>query len=307
MADEQRDVLLALAQRRQVDGDDIQAIKQVFAEAAVLDLLLELLVGGGQHADIDVDRRVVADASDFFLLQNAEQPALQNRWHGADLIEENRAAIGLLKQPLLVVDRAGERTLAMTEQLGLKQVLGQGTAIDRNERRELPAAVEVQRAGDQFLAGAALAENQDRAVGVRHALDHFEHGLHGRRVADDLVELVFALELFLQVGVLGNGVVVGKRALNREAQVVHLEGLLKIIVGPPLHRFDRRLDGAETGDHDDSRRRVQRAGLLQDVEPDGLVLVEIEVGDDQFRLAFLEGINGGITARVGKHFVTFGA
>ena len=47
---EQRDVGLALAQRRQVDRVDVQPVVEVLAEAALLDRRLEVLVGGRDHA-----------------------------------------------------------------------------------------------------------------------------------------------------------------------------------------------------------------------------------------------------------------
>jgi hypothetical protein len=40
--------------------------------------------------------------------------------------------------------------------LRLEQILGQRRAVDRDERLMLAVAVEVQGAGDEFLAGAAL-------------------------------------------------------------------------------------------------------------------------------------------------------
>ena len=47
------DVVAALAQRRQADGDHVQAVVEVLAEAAGADLVLQVPVGGGEHADVD--------------------------------------------------------------------------------------------------------------------------------------------------------------------------------------------------------------------------------------------------------------
>src|SRR5262249_60908197 len=59
MLRQQRDVLAPLAQRRRADGNDVEAIVEVFAEPAGLDLLGEVLVrGGGQaHAPLSPPRR----------------------------------------------------------------------------------------------------------------------------------------------------------------------------------------------------------------------------------------------------------
>ena len=60
----------------------------------------------------------------------------------------------------------------------------------------------VDGAGDQLLAGAGLAGDQHGGVGGRHAADVVEHGQQRRTLADDLLEVVDRLDLFLQVEVL---------------------------------------------------------------------------------------------------------
>jgi hypothetical protein len=50
VAHQQRDVVAALAQRRQVDGEDIEPVEQVFAEAALAHGLAQVDVGGRHHA-----------------------------------------------------------------------------------------------------------------------------------------------------------------------------------------------------------------------------------------------------------------
>ena len=45
----------------------------------------------------------------------------------------------------------------MAEEFTLQQLIGQGTAVDRDERLALARRQPVQCAGDQFLAGAAIA------------------------------------------------------------------------------------------------------------------------------------------------------
>ena len=89
----------------------------------------------------------------------------------------------------------------MTEQLGLQQVFRQGAAIHGDKWGELAATVVMERLGDQFLACAAFAENENSAVRVGHPLDHFEDFVHFGGVPDDLTELVFFLELFSEVNI----------------------------------------------------------------------------------------------------------
>ena len=93
----------------------------------------------------------------------------------------------------LVVDGAGESAALVAEKFGFEQIFRQGAAIDWHEGCKLPPAVEVQRPGDQFLAGAAFPQNQNGALRVSHALNHLEHILHLWSVANDLAEMVFFL------------------------------------------------------------------------------------------------------------------
>ena len=91
--------------------------------------------------------------------------------HVADFVEEDRAAVGLLELADLLLGRAGERALLVAEQLRLDQLLGNRGAVDLHEPLAAAQAVAVDRARDQLLAGAALAEQQDGGVGRRGALD----------------------------------------------------------------------------------------------------------------------------------------
>ena len=70
-------------------------------------------------------------------------------------------------RPDAVLVGPGERPFAMAEQLALDQVLGQCPAVDRHEGHLGPQALVVDRAGDQFLARAGLAEDQHGRVGRR--------------------------------------------------------------------------------------------------------------------------------------------
>ena len=64
-----RNVLAALAQRRQLQRKDLQAEVEVLAEGTVGDHLLEVAVGGGDNADIGAERLGAADSLEGLFLQ----------------------------------------------------------------------------------------------------------------------------------------------------------------------------------------------------------------------------------------------
>jgi hypothetical protein len=58
----------------------------------------------------------------------------------------------------------------VTEQLRFEECLGYAGAIDRDKGPVGAVALGMNRACDDFLAGAALARNQDLGIGARDAV-----------------------------------------------------------------------------------------------------------------------------------------
>ena len=119
--------------------------------------------------------------------------------HVADLVQEQRAAVRRLKKSLAIFVRAGERALHVAEQFGFQQRLRKRAAIDGDERRLRAGAIFVDGAGDQFLAGAALAGDQHAAGLRRDGHDHVEDRAHFGAVADDIVLAGQAAQFAAQV------------------------------------------------------------------------------------------------------------
>ena len=84
--------------------------------------------------------------------------------HVADLIEEKRAAVALLEPADALGDGAGEGAFLMAEEFAFEELLGDGGAVDGDEILPAALAVMVDGAGDEFLAGAALAGDHHRGV-----------------------------------------------------------------------------------------------------------------------------------------------
>ena len=76
---EQRDVVLALAQRRQLDGDDVQPVEEILAEPALLHHLPQVDVGRGDDPHVDLDRLHAAQPHELALLHDAQQLAPASR------------------------------------------------------------------------------------------------------------------------------------------------------------------------------------------------------------------------------------
>src|SRR4051812_42804294 len=98
IVDQELNVAAAVAQRRDVEFEDRQAVIKVFAKTAVADKIGQVAVGGGDDSDIDVDFFCAADRQERMPLQNSEQLGLTVERHLADFIEKQRSGVGLLKQ-----------------------------------------------------------------------------------------------------------------------------------------------------------------------------------------------------------------
>ena len=93
-----RNIVDPIAQRRQRDLERVDAEHQVLAKLLLGDHLLQVAMGGADDADIDFKRLVVADAADLAAFEHAQQLGLHGLGQFADLVEEQRAAVGDFEQ-----------------------------------------------------------------------------------------------------------------------------------------------------------------------------------------------------------------
>ena len=66
------DVVLPLPQRRQLDGNDVEAMEQVFTEPAVVHQRLQIEVGRREDANVHFHRLDVAEAAELPLLDQVQ-------------------------------------------------------------------------------------------------------------------------------------------------------------------------------------------------------------------------------------------
>ena len=123
------EVFLAVAQGGDEEGDDVEAVEEVLAKIALGDFVFEVLVGGGDDADIDVDGVGGADGEETLLVQGPQDLGLCFEAHVTDLVEEKGAAIRSFEGPAFFVgdlraSTAGGGAVAVAEELGFDVVLG---------------------------------------------------------------------------------------------------------------------------------------------------------------------------------------
>ena len=304
MLHEQGDVLPALAQRGQVDGDHVQPVVEVLAEAAGADLAAQVAGGGRHQADLDARGLHATHPLELALLDRAQELHLHLHRDLADLVEEERAPVGQLESTRLGLHRAGESPLLEPEQLRFHQLARDGRAVDLDERPLAPGRGLVQRGRDQLLAGAALALDEHGRGRVGDLGDHLLQLLHLPAAADDL--RVAARGAFLPL--LGDDVALVVVALPRRLgddrlELPVIERLGEEIEGARLHRLDRAVDPAMGSDHDHRHVGVPRDDLAQ--EGQAVHARHDQVGHNHIRAVALQSGDGLLPVPTDGHLVPF--
>ena len=171
-----------LAQRRHLDRDHVQAVEEVLAEAAVAD---RLLAGSGWWPRSPARRRVTVFEEPTGSKVRSWSTRSSFTWRFGLMSPISSRKIvppsASAKRPSRWLTALVKAPSHVAEELGFEQLLGNRAAVHRDEHALGAAAVVVDRARDQLLAGAALARDQHRAVGVGHLVDDVEHAAQRRR------------------------------------------------------------------------------------------------------------------------------
>ena len=178
------DVLSPLGERGEVNGHHMQPIEQIVSEPTRRRLGREVPGGRGEEAHVDAPGLLVPYPSDLALLQNPQQLRLQRLRQLSDLIQQQRASVGLLEQPRAVPSGAGERPFHVAEQLRLEQCVGDRSAVHRDEGTRRPGTGSVDRLRDDLFPRAALPSDQHRRGVAGHAPYDLQRVSHGGALGD---------------------------------------------------------------------------------------------------------------------------
>ena len=148
----------------------------------------------------------------------------------------------------------------MAEQLRFNQLLGNGGAIDFHKRPVAAQAGGVQRPGDQLLARAAFAIDQDATIGRGGQRDLLPQGLHRHAFADHLAAL---LELRAQPAVFFLQAQVLERVFHHQDGFFEGKRFFDEIKGAELGGAHRSFNVAVAGDH---HYHWRRNALLQPLQ-----------------------------------------
>src|SRR5262249_43495602 len=115
--DQEWDVLAPFTQGWDADGKDVQAIEQVLPETPLRDLRLQISVRGTDDTNVGRQGLAAPDSLELLFLEHTEQLGLRLDGKLGDLVEEERSTVGQLEPSEATLQRAGEGSLLVTEQL----------------------------------------------------------------------------------------------------------------------------------------------------------------------------------------------
>src|SRR5262245_3485952 len=296
--DQLGDVASPIAQRRDVDTDDIQPEEEVFPEATAAHGRFEVLVRRRHDPDVDVDGLATTNARELALLDDAQELCLQPERHVRDLVEEEGAAGGRFELADAALDRSREGAPLVAEELALQELVRDRRTVEGDERPP-PFGILMDGPRHELLSGARLALDQHGGVGGSGPADELVHLLHGGRASDHELR-AFHERTAQPLEVAGEAAQV-ERALDQQCDVIEVEGLGQVVVSAALGGLDRVHHGVLRGHDDEERVEAAVARLLEHVQTRDVGHADVDEGNVD--AAGLEGLQRSRAAGDGAHRV----
>ncbi|SBT07521.1 hypothetical protein ACCAA_440031 [Candidatus Accumulibacter aalborgensis] len=184
---EQDGVVGARAQRRNVKIHRSEAIVEVGPEFILADTLHEIAVAGGDDANVSLFGVAAAQPAILAVLEEAQQADLRLWRQCVDFVKKQCAALGLGNQADLALTRVGISPSGVAEEFVLDQMIGQRTAVDRDERTVSTSPLVVDGARRHLLAAAGLTADQNGGVVARDPGKNRQHPPEGGGLAYETI------------------------------------------------------------------------------------------------------------------------
>src|SRR5260370_29643886 len=168
-------VFAARPQRRQRDRKYVQTIVEIAAKFVSLHHFNQISVGRSYEANVHLVSPAAAQALKFLLLEHTQQFGLQRQRNISHLVQEQSSFISQFETSNLLRDSSRKSAFLVAKQLAFHQIERNGSAIQLYERASTPRAEIVNRAREQFLAGARLSLDKNGGIRRGHAFDLLEY------------------------------------------------------------------------------------------------------------------------------------
>ena len=222
------------------------------------------------------------------LLERAEHLGLRVEAHVADLVEEERAAVGLLELADALLRRARERALLVAEQLALDELGRDRGAVDLDERAVARGRCWAWRwrATSSLPVPGSPVMSTRASVGATRAMVAWMRPMAGLSPTMGVRSTrASSRTSLLQADVLDLELPARERAADRHEEPVEVRRLLEEVDRAELRRLDGRLDGPVARDHHDRDRGLGVVEGLEDLHAVPLRHLDVEQDEVDAALA----------------------
>src|SRR4029453_3448772 len=159
---EQVDIAAPFPQGRQLECEYRQPMVEIFAKPSLEHRGQQWLVGGGDDRHVGRLALCGTEPANTALLDDREELGLEAERKQADLVEEQRATAGDLKESRLRAGGVRERAPLVAEQLGFEERLGNRRTVEVHKWGVCTRSGAVYYPPQQSLAGPGFTADQDR-------------------------------------------------------------------------------------------------------------------------------------------------
>src|SRR5436190_1741912 len=142
-----------------MENDDAEPVIEIFTKTLFGDGLLQIAMRRGDNPNIHLNRFFTPQSLKGSFLQNTKEFGLGAEAHLTNFIEENGSFVSLFETANAAGLRARKSSAFMAEKFAFEQCFRDRGAIHGDEGSGGTIAVLINRASNQFFAGACLSSN----------------------------------------------------------------------------------------------------------------------------------------------------
>ena len=178
MVQEQRQVTGAIAQRRDVEADAVEAVEQVLAKKALRDAPSQIAVGPRHEPDVDLHGGCVPRGSTAPSCRTRKSLACAASGISAISSRKIVPPCAAWKRPSRFLTAPVKAPFSWPKSSASSRASGKAAQLTATKGPPLRALFGVNPTRDELLAGSGLARHEDGSVAVSHGREAIEETNH---------------------------------------------------------------------------------------------------------------------------------
>src|SRR5579859_566178 len=263
---QQEHIVAAFAQRRNCHRHSGNPEIEILAKELFLRKLLQISICSDNNAHIHFHGLRAADAIKSPFFQNAQKFGLNGQRQLANFIEKQSAAMRQVQLAHFARTCARERAAFVPKKLVLHQSFGNRRAIQRHKRLLAPRRKMMQRSRKKFFSRPAFSQKQNGGIRRRYFLDLLADLPDGRVFTQNAWKSVPRGVFLAEQQVFPLHLLLPRRALNQQFQMVQVHRLLQKVECSFFHRRDRFFDRSKRREKQHGNCRIRQLGFPKHIK-----------------------------------------